>query len=64
MTEEQRFTLFLLELYKRHNGISDEQLSEALQRSGVFEKIYENYFIWHIERPENAFAELDQIFKF
>jgi hypothetical protein len=61
MTEEQRFTVFVIELYKQAGGLTGQQVYELFRTHGLLQAIEENYFLWHIEAPDNFIAEIDRM---
>ncbi len=61
MTDEYKFFLFLLECYAAHKGVPTGDVLKAWDRQGVTQEIYDNYCVYHTERLENAYADIDAL---
>jgi len=54
------FFLYLLEKYAEYKGIPTSDLLKKLDETGISEYIMEMYPMYHTERLENAFADIDK----
>ena len=59
-SKEHEFFLYLLEKYAEYKGILTFDLLKKLDETGVSEYIMEMYPMYHTERLENAFADIDK----
>ena len=59
LSNEARFFLYLLEKYSEHSGIPLPELLRILDDSGLTEYIHDMYPMYHTERIENAFEDID-----
>jgi len=60
MSKEYDFFLYLLEKYAEYKGLRTEILLKKLDETGISEYILEMYPMYHTERIENAFADIDR----
>lgn len=61
MSAEMDFFLFLIERYAaRYNRLTGDVLREW-DSHGITQEIYDNYEMYHQERIENAFADIDSL---
>jgi hypothetical protein len=60
MSKEYDFFLYLLEKYSEYKGIPAPVLLKTLDETGISEYIMEMYPMYHTERIENAFADIDK----
>ncbi len=58
MTEEMTFFIYLLEQYAAYRNATGDILKEW-DRKQITQTIYDNYWGYHTERIENAFADID-----
>ncbi|MDR0285802.1 MAG: DUF3791 domain-containing protein [Propionibacteriaceae bacterium] len=61
MTEELRFFIYLLERYGASKGVSGGEMLAQLDAKGLTEFVISLYDLYHVERLENAFADLDEL---
>ena len=61
MNEELKFFLFLIERYAQHRNKSTGDIIKEWDAHGVTQKIYDSYWEYHVERIENAFADIDSL---
>jgi hypothetical protein len=61
MVNEMRFFIYLLESYAMHKGISGRQVLDLWISKNLVNTIYDMYELYHIERLENAFADIDRL---
>ena len=59
LSDEARFFIYLLEKYSEHSGIPLPDLQLKLDESGLTEHIRAMYPMYHTERIENAFRDID-----
>lgn len=59
MSKEYAFFIYLLERYAEYKGESAQAVLGRWEALGVTERIIEMYELYHIERLENAFADID-----
>ncbi len=60
-SEEMRFFIYLLELYASYKQMKTGDVLKAWDTKNITQRIYDNYWIYHTERPENAFADIDNL---
>ncbi len=60
-SEEMRFFIYLLELYAAHKRQRTGDVLKAWDAKNITQRIYDNYWVYHTERPENAFADIDSL---
>ena len=61
MTEEMKFFLFLIERYAARKGLSTGEVLREWDDHGITQEIYDNYEIYHQERLENAFEDINSL---
>ena len=61
MNEELKFFLFLIERYAQHRNKSTGDIIKEWDAHGITKKIYDSYWEYHVERIENAFADIDSL---
>lgn len=61
MSEEFLFLNYLLECYATDKGITAGEVLEKWDLQGITQTIYDNYEIYHTERIENAFEDIDSL---
>jgi len=59
LSDEARFYIYLLEKYSEYSGIPLPRLQTALDEAGLTEHIQVMYPMYHTERIENAFHDID-----
>lgn len=63
MSEEFLFMNYLLEMYATYRGITAGEALREWDRCGITQQIYDNYWIYHTERIENAYDDIDSLIK-
>lgn len=63
MSEEFLFMNYLLEMYATYRGITAREALREWDRYGITQQIYDNYWIYHTERIENAYDDIDRLIK-
>ncbi len=61
MSKESDFFIYLIEHYAEHKGTSADKVLANWTQCGVVDLIYDMYEIYHCERLENAFDDIDKI---
>lgn len=61
MSEEMDFFIYLLEAYAEEKGISAAVAMDKWERQGIVQFVYDNYWMYHTEALENAFADIDSM---
>lgn len=54
MSEEMKFFMYLLECYADYKNMKSGDILKKWEERGIIQKIYDNYWIYHTERLENA----------
>lgn len=63
MSKQSDFFLYLIERYAEHKETTADKVLVEWTRLGVVDMIYDMYEIYHCERLENAFEDIDRIVK-
>lgn len=63
MSKETAFFVYLIERYSEYKGISAPKILEQWDRYELTDLIYDMYEIYHIERLQNAFDDIDKLIK-
>ena len=63
MTEEMNFFLFLIERYAAAKGRPTGEVMREWDAHGITQEIYDTYDLYHTERLENAFQDIDCLLK-
>lgn len=61
MTVELNFFLFLIERYAEQKERRTGEILREWDQKGITQEILDNYEIYHQERIENAFADIDSL---
>lgn len=61
MSKEYAFFIYLLERYAAYKGVSAQAVLDEWERLGVTQLIVDMYELYHVERLENAFDDIDRI---
>lgn len=61
MSKEMEFFIFLMEEYAGYKGESAADVLKRWDETGITEKVYSMYEMYHSERLENAFADIDKM---
>ena len=61
MTREFVFFAYLLESYAAHKETDAGAIFQVLDEKGLTDYVYDMYDMYHSERIENAFADLDSL---
>lgn len=63
MTEEMKFFMYLLEYYADYKNKKTGDVLKEWDECGITQKIYDNYWVYHTERIENAYMDIDSLAK-
>ncbi len=62
-SEEFDFFVFLLIQYAAYKKVTADRVLEVWDKTGLSDLIYKMYWRYHTEVLENAFQDIDQLFK-
>jgi len=63
MSKELRFFMYLMEHYAEHKSTLPGDILRTLQEKKLVDLVVNSYEIYHVERLENAFIDLDSLIK-
>lgn len=63
MSKEMDFFIFLLERYARHKNTTADKVLAYWDELQITDFIFGMYEIYHVERIENAFDDIDEIIR-
>ena len=61
MSKESDFFIYLIERYAQHKGKTANEVLEQWDYLNLTDFIYAMYEIYHVERLENAFDDIDEL---
>ena len=61
MSAETSFFIYLLEHYAAYRNRKTGDVLKEWDQKQITQKIYDNYWGYHTERLENAFADIDSL---
>ena len=61
MSAEMSFFIYLLERYAAYRNRKTGDVLKEWDQKQITQKIYDNYWGYHTERLENAFADIDSL---
>ncbi len=61
MSKQSEFFLYLIERYAEYKGMTGNVVLDQWTKHGVVDLIYDMYEIYHCERLENAYDDIDRI---
>ena len=61
MREETAFFIYLLERYAEEKGKTADQVLKEWDSMELTDFIYDMYEIYHVERLQNAFDDIDEL---
>ncbi|MBO7380130.1 MAG: DUF3791 domain-containing protein [Neisseriaceae bacterium] len=61
MSKEMEFFIFLIERYSYYKNKSAGEILKLLDEKKLTDFIYQMYEMYHIERIENAFDDIDSL---
>lgn len=59
MSKQLRFLAFATEYYRNQHGLTGVELADLFTQHGIYQLIMDNYFLYHIESPDNMVADID-----
>lgn len=63
MTKEMKFFMYLIECYACVKSRSTRDVLKEWDEHGITQEIYDNYEMYHQERIENAYNDIDSLLK-
>ena len=63
MSPEMEFFIFLIEQYAAYKGRSAGEVLSEWDTLGISARIFEMYEMYHTERIENAYDDIDRIIR-
>ncbi|MDR0846292.1 MAG: DUF3791 domain-containing protein [Lactobacillales bacterium] len=61
MSKEANFFIYLIENYAEYKGITAGDVVKLLDEKNLTEFVYSMYEMYHIERLENAYEDIDSL---
>lgn len=61
MSKEYEFFIYLLERYAEYRQVSAQKVLAMWESLGITQFIVDMYELYHIERLENAFEDIDRM---
>ena len=61
MSKESRFFIYLIERYAEYKNTTAEKILQQWEEMNLVGVIYDMYELYHIERLENAFEDIDKL---
>ena len=61
LSKEMKFFIYLLERYAESRDTTADAVLEQWDELGVAELIFDMYDLYHVERLENAFTDIDSL---
>jgi hypothetical protein len=55
--------MYLLEYYADYKNKKSAEVLNEWEKCGIIQKVYDNYWIYHTERIENAYLDIDSMMK-
>ncbi len=63
MTKEMQFFVYLIECYACEKNRPTGDVLREWDERGITQEIYDNYEMYHQERIENAYEDIDHLLK-
>lgn len=60
MSKELRFLVFAIEYYRQAKNLTGSEVAALFRDRGLSQMVLDNYFLYHIESPDNMVADLDR----
>lgn len=61
MSEEMSFFIYLLECYAAYKNRKTKDVLSEWEKKGLIKKIYDNFWLYHTERIENAYEDISNL---
>jgi hypothetical protein len=59
MIPENKFLAFAIEYYRHSKGLSGAEVAKIFSRHDIYQLVYDNYFLYHIESPDHMVFDID-----
>lgn len=60
MSNELKYLAYAMEYYRRKKGLTGPEAARLFGEYGLYQLVIDNYFLYHIESPDNMVADLDE----
>jgi hypothetical protein len=60
VNKENKFLIFAVEYYRDKKNLTGRQVAKLFSKHDIYRMIIDNYFLYHIESPDNFVAEIDE----
>ncbi len=60
LSKENEFLVFAVEYYRNAKNLTGVEVAELFSKNDVYKLIVDNYFLYHIESPDNFVFEIDE----
>lgn len=61
MSKESKFFIYLLERYAEYKNTTAEKVLQQWEEKNLADFIYDMYELYHVEKLENAFEDIDRL---
>ena len=61
MSKESKFFIYLIERYAEYKNTTAEKVLQQWEKKNLVDFIYDMYELYHVERLENAFEDIDKL---
>ncbi len=61
MSKESDFFIYLIEHYAQEKNTTAQKVFELWEELGLTQFIYDMYEVYHVERLQNAFDDIDKL---
>lgn len=59
MSAQLKYLAFAAEYYRNRHGMTGRELADLFTDYGIYRLILDNYYLYHIESPDNMVADID-----
>ena len=63
MTDEMQFFIYLVEKYAYDKNLPTAEVLKTWEEKGLIQEIYDGYPLYHTEKIENAYEDIDNLIK-
>ncbi len=60
MSNELKYLAYAVEYHRRKKGLSGPEVARLFSEYDLYQLVIDNYFLYHIESPDNMVADLDE----
>lgn len=60
MSKELRFLVFAIEYYRQAKNLTGSEVAALFRGRGLSQMVLDNYYLYHIESPDNMVTDLDR----